>query len=137
MSGKLVSLFTDAYICVCIYTYTHTHIHTHIMKLTTHFYVQSKTRNCVLLCMQAQLLQSCLTLQPYRLQPTRLFSPWGFPGKPTGVGYDFLLQGIFPTRGWNWHLLHLLHWPEGSLPLAPPKPNSIFYNRPQFSNFTF
>ena len=32
------------------------------MKLITHFYVQSKTRNCVLLCMQAQVLQSCLTL---------------------------------------------------------------------------
>ena len=62
ISGKLVSLFTDTYICVCIYTCTHTHIYTHIMKLTTHFYVQSKTRNSVLLCMQAQVLQSCLTL---------------------------------------------------------------------------
>ena len=30
------------------------------------------------------------------------------------------LQGIFPTQGSNPHLLHLLHWQVGSLPLAPP-----------------
>ena len=77
------------------------------------------------------------SLQPYRLEPTRLLCPWGFPGKHTGVGCDFLLQGIFPTQGWNWHLLPLLHWQEDSLPLAPPKSNSIFYNQPQFSSYTF
>ena len=27
--------------------------------------------------------------------------PWDFPGKNTGVGCCFLLQGIFPTQGWN------------------------------------
>ena len=31
-----------------------------------------------------------------------------------------LLQGIFPTKGLNPHLLHLLRWQAGSLPLAPP-----------------
>ena len=30
---------------------------------------------------------------------TRLPRPWDFPGKSTGVGCDFLLQGIFPTQG--------------------------------------
>ena len=30
-----------------------------------------------------------------------------------------LLQGIFPTQGSNPHLLCLLHWQAGSLPLAP------------------
>ena len=29
-----------------------------------------------------------------------------FPGKNTGVGYHFLLQGIFPTQGSNPCLLH-------------------------------
>ena len=29
-----------------------------------------------------------------------------FPGKNTGVGCYFLLQGIFPTQGWNPRLLH-------------------------------
>ena len=34
-----------------------------------------------------------------------------FPGKNTGVGCHFLLQGeIFPTQGLNSHLLCLLHW---------------------------
>ena len=27
--------------------------------------------------------------------------PWNFPGKSTGVGCHFLLQGIFPTQGLN------------------------------------
>ena len=45
----------------------------------------------------------------YGLQPTRLLSPWDFPGKNTGVGCHVLLQGIFPTQGLNLHLLCLLH----------------------------
>jgi len=32
--------------------------------------------------------------------------PWDLPGKNTGVGCHFLLQGIFPTQGSNLHLLH-------------------------------
>ena len=42
------------------------------------------------------------------------------PGKNTGVNCYFLLQGIFLTQESNRHLLPLLHWQEGSLPLAPP-----------------
>ncbi|KAM7240994.1 hypothetical protein CapIbe_007564 [Capra ibex] len=41
------------------------------------------------------------------LQAARLLCPWDFPSKNTGVGFHFLLQGIFPTQRWN---LHLLHW---------------------------
>ena len=37
-------------------------------------------------------------------------SPWGVPGKNTGVGYYFLLQGIFLTQGLNRYLLYFLHW---------------------------
>ena len=40
-----------------------------------------------------------------------------FPGKNTGLGCHFLLQGIFLTQGSN---LHLLHWQVDSLPLALP-----------------
>ena len=43
----------------------------------------------------------------------------GSPGKNTGVGCHFLLQGIFLTQGLNPGLLHLLHWRVCSLPLAP------------------
>ena len=40
----------------------------------------------------AKSLQSCLTVQPHRRQPTRLACPWDSPGKNTGVGCHFLLQ---------------------------------------------
>ena len=48
------------------------------------------------------------------------------PGKNTGVGCHALLPGIFRTQGSNLHLLCLLRWQAGSLPLVPPeKPNII------------
>ena len=37
------------------------------------------------------------------------YSPWGFPGKNTGVGCHFLLPEIFPTQESNPHLLYLLY----------------------------
>ena len=46
------------------------------------------------------------SLRPRGLQPTRLLRPWDSPGKNTGVGYHFLLQGIFPTQGSNSGILH-------------------------------
>ena len=58
------------------------------------------------------------SLQPPGLQPTRPLCPWDSPGKNTGVGCHALLQGIFPTQGWNSSLLHLLHWRAGSLPIS-------------------
>ena len=45
----------------------------------------------------------------------RLLCPWDFPGKNTGVGCYFLLQGIFLTQGLN---PSLLHWQVDSLPLS-------------------
>ena len=36
----------------------------------------------------------------------RLLCPWNSPGKNTGVGCNFLLQGIFLTQGKNLGLLH-------------------------------
>ena len=37
------------------------------------------------------------SLWPHGLWPTKLFYPWYFPGKITGVGFHFLHQGIFLT----------------------------------------
>ena len=66
------------------------------------------------------------------LQPARLLYPWDSPGQKTGVGCHALLQRIFLTQGFNLHLLNLLHWQAGSLPLAPPgKP--IIYRQYSFS----
>ena len=40
------------------------------------------------------------------LQPQGLYSPWNSLGQNTGVGNLSLLQGIFPTQGWNPGLPH-------------------------------
>ena len=53
------------------------------------------------------------------LRSPRLCYPWNSPGKNTGVGCHFLLQGIFPTEGLNLVHLCLLHWWAGSLPTEP------------------
>ena len=43
--------------------------------------------------------QSCLTLcEPMDYSPPGFSVPWDSPGKNTGVGCRFLLQGIFLTQ---------------------------------------
>ena len=78
------------------------------------------------LCMHVP--KSCPTLcNPMDLEPASLLCPWDFPGKNTGVGCHFLLQGLFPTQGLNLSLLHcghILYWMsyKGSINIAlgPP-----------------
>ena len=65
------------------------------------------------------------SLRAHGLQPARLLCPWDFPGKNTGVGCHFLLQGILLTQGWN---PGLLHCQEDSLPSVPP-------GKPLFSSY--
>ena len=76
-----------------------------------------KWQSCIFQAIGSILLQrcrpsimklSCVSLQPFGLQATRLCCPWGFSGKNTGVGCHFLLQGIFVTQGSNLCLLRLL-----------------------------
>ena len=72
--------------------------------------------------------QSCPTiLWPHGLQPARLLCPWDSPGKSTRVDCYFLLQKIFPTQRQNPHLLSLLHWQVGSLPLSHLGSPLLFY----------
>ena len=72
-------------------------------------------------CICSKSLQPCLTLcNPLDHSLVRLLCPWDSPGKNTGVGCHFPLQGIFSTEGSNLHLLRLLHWQVSSLPLASP-----------------
>ena len=61
-------------------------------------------------------------MQPHGLWPTKLLCPWDFPGKNTGVGCHFLLQGTFLTQGSN---LRLLHWEADSLPLSDLQFSSV------------
>ena len=64
-------------------------------------------------------LRSCSvvssSLWSHGLRAAKLLCPWDFPGKNTGVGCHFLLQGSFLTRGLN---PHPLHWQGDSLPLS-------------------
>ena len=69
------------------------------------------------------------SLWPQGLQPTKLLCLWDSPGKSTGVGCHFLLQGISPMQGSNPHLLCLLHcrrilyhWATGEDPKSPVGP---------------
>ena len=50
--------------------------------------------------------KSCLTLGTPWTVAIRLFCPWDSPGKNTGVGCYFLLQGIFWTQKSYPGLLH-------------------------------
>ena len=52
------------------------------------------------------MLSSVQLLPPHEPQPARLLQTWRFPGKNTGVGCHFLLQGIFLTQESNPGLLH-------------------------------
>ena len=69
------------------------------------------------------ITQSCPTLcDPMNCSPPGS-SPWNFPGKSTGVGCHFLLQGIFLTQGSNPGLQHcgqtlLQSEPPGKPPVA-------------------
>ena len=69
-------------------------------------------RGCMLSCVR-------LLVTPWTLaRQARIFQARDFPGKNTGEGCHFLLQGIFPTHGLNLCLLPLMHWEMGSLQLS-------------------
>ena len=72
-------------------------------SLVQHCHIQNKAapRPPQDMCVLAKSLQSCLTLRPHGLQPSRVLCPWDFPGKNTGVGCHALLQGIFQTQKSN------------------------------------
>ena len=71
------------------------------------------------------------SLQPYWPWPARFLCPWDSPGKNTGVGCHFPLQGIFLTQGSNlisciscidrWVLYHRHH-------LGSPEIRHNFWN---------
>ena len=63
------------------------------------------------------------------LRQSRIYSPWGFSRQEYWKGLPVAFsRGSFWPGDWAC-LLHLLHWQEGSLPLAPPgKPIAITNN---------
>ena len=85
-------------------------------------------------CMKSEneVTQSCLTLRLRGLSPTRLLCPWGFPGKNSGVGCHFLLQGIFHTQGSNLGLPHcrqmFSHWSHQEVILLVVSPKKAGFH---------
>ena len=74
------------------------------------------------LAIHSKSLQSCLTLcDPIDHSPPGSSIHGDSPGKNPGVVCHALLQGTSQTQGSNSHLVHLLHWQEGSLLLLPPE----------------
>ena len=65
-------------------------------------------------CRRGQLL-----VTPWTVAYQALLSIGLLRGKNTGASCHALLPEIFPAQGLNPHLLGLLHWQAGSLPLAP------------------
>ena len=62
-------------------------------------------------CVCVLVGQSCPTLRPHGLEPTRLLCPWDSPGKNTGVGCHFLLQNepvLFIKFQWGYGFPHVL-----------------------------
>ena len=70
-------------------------------------------------CVYAQSFQSCLILVTLWTAAHEAPLSMGFSRQEYCSGCHALLQGIFPTQGLNLHLLHLLYWQAGSLPLVP------------------
>ena len=58
------------------------------------------------------------SVRPQRRQPIRILRSWDSPGKNTGVGCHFLLQGILPTQVSNPRLSRLWYQQVDSLPLS-------------------
>ena len=88
---------------------------------------------CVRACacmLTSSVAQSCSTLCDSVDDSPLSSSVQSFPGKNTGAGCHFLLQGIFLTHGLNSHLPCLLHWQVDSLPLSHPGNCTHTYNTP-------
>ena len=66
----------------------------------------------------AKSLQSCLTLCLWTVAHQDSLSMGS--SRQEYWSFHSLLQGIFQTQGLNQHLLRLLHWQVGYLPLEPP-----------------
>ena len=82
----------------------------------------TECRPLFLLLFSSQVMSD--SLLPQGLQPARLLYLCNFPGKNTGMGYHFLLQGIL-TQGSN---LCLLNWQGDFFFTTEPsgKPRSLF-----------
>ena len=109
------------------------------MFFSTYGFVTLQVCHIAAAAAAAKLLQSCLTLQTHRWQPTRLPRPWDSLGKNNGVGC------ISFSNAWKWKVkVKLLSWTAAyqtlpsmgfsrqeywsGLPLPSPMPHYIWLN---------
>ena len=93
-----------------IHTHTHTHIHIYIYVVN----MMSVMQKILLINTHIPsfmtlglVAKACPTLAtPWTIAHQALLCPWDSPGKNTGVGCHFLLQGIFLTQESYLGLLH-------------------------------
>ena len=106
--GRILSLFI---LRLSVYSTSHfSHIseciRSHILR--KFFYIFIKYKNFIFykgyLLPQKKWKLKVVQLCPTLCNPMK--SPWNSLGQNTGVGSLFLLQGIFPTQGWNPGLPH-------------------------------
>ena len=55
-------------------------------QVINQYFFQSPSCAAAAAAAAVKSLQSCPTVRPHGLQPTRLLRPWDFPGKSAGVG---------------------------------------------------
>ena len=67
---------------------------------------------------------SCSVVSDSWQPHARRLCAWYFPGKDTGVGFHFLLQGFFLTQGSK---PHLLHWQADFTTEPPGKHIYVYY----------
>ena len=99
---------------------------------TRNFCVEIKRRQLHLLLFFSHKVMSDSFATPKTIaHPAPL---WDSPGKNTGAGCHFPLQGISPTQGWN---LSLLHRQADSFPLHQlGSPNSIYWPSNEYEELT-
>ena len=84
---------------------------------------------CVCIYILALVAKLCLTLATPQTITHQAPLSMRFPRQDTGVGCQFLLQGIFLTQGLNPHLLQCRWFPAlqvDSLPTKPPGSHTGF-----------
>ena len=110
--------------------YTHTHTHTH-----THTRTHARTHARIYIFLYVYMYVLCAVLSH---SVNSLVTPWtvghqaplgNFPGKNSGAGCHFLLQGISLTQGSNPRLSRFLHWQADSLEstTVPPGKHICMY----------
>ena len=114
------------------FTYVCVHSFSRFFSHTGNYIVLSRVNHIVVV--QLSLNHVRLVVTPWTIAHQSPLS-MGFSRQENWSGLPFSLQGIFPTRGSNLHLVCLLLWEVGSLQLGPPGKTYFAHYIPQTNFF--